>query len=104
MLYMVFFGDDHGNIWLSTNNGLSKFNPETLEFRNYSITDGLQSNQFSWGAFSKTRNGESFFGGINGLNSFFPENIEDNKNIPPVYIHHFPYRVYLAMRILTSLV
>jgi ligand-binding sensor domain-containing protein/two-component sensor histidine kinase len=82
-------GDDNGNIWLSTNNGLSKFNPETLEFRNYSITDGLQSNQFSWGAFSKTRNGELFFGGINGLNSFFPENIEDNKNIPPVYITSF---------------
>ncbi|MBN1300022.1 MAG: hypothetical protein JW995_02305 [Melioribacteraceae bacterium] len=79
-------GDDYGNIWLSTNNGISRFNPADKTFRNYDIYDGLQSNQFSWGAYCKTRDGELFFGGTNGLNSFNPEELYDNDYIPPVYI------------------
>ncbi|MDX1701555.1 MAG: two-component regulator propeller domain-containing protein, partial [Melioribacteraceae bacterium] len=79
-------GDDQGNLWLSTNNGISKFNIKTEEFRNFGVDDGLQSNQFFWGAFHKTSDNELFFGGINGLNSFFPNQLVENKNIPPVYI------------------
>ncbi|OGU36783.1 MAG: hypothetical protein A2068_09545 [Ignavibacteria bacterium GWB2_35_6b] len=79
-------GDKNGNIWLSTNNGISKFNPEQEIFRNYDISDGLQSNQFFWGAFHETRDGELFFGGINGLNSFYPGELKENTYIPPVYI------------------
>jgi len=79
-------GDKNGNIWLSTNNGISKFNPAQEAFRNYDISDGLQSNQFFWGAFHKTSDGELFFGGINGLNSFYPSELKENTYIPPVYI------------------
>lgn len=79
-------GDNYKNIWLSTNNGIAKFNPETEVFRNYDISDGLQSNQFFWGAYHKTTDGELFFGGINGLNSFYPSELKENTYIPPVYI------------------
>jgi len=79
-------GDNEGNLWLSTNNGISKFNLSEEVFRNYDTRDGLQSNQFFWGAAHKSKSGELFFGGINGLNSFFPNKLVDNKNIPPVLI------------------
>ncbi len=79
-------GDENSNIWLSTNNGLSEFDPETEKFRNYDIRDGLQSNQFSWGAYYKAHDGELYFGGINGLNSFYPDELIKNSNVPPVYI------------------
>ncbi|MBU2493170.1 MAG: hypothetical protein KJ571_11145 [Bacteroidetes bacterium] len=79
-------GDNEKNIWLSTNNGIARFNPETELFRNYDISDGLQSNQFFWGAYHKTFDGELFFGGINGLNSFYPGELKENTYIPPVYI------------------
>lgn len=79
-------GDDDGNIWLSTNNGISEFNPETEQFTNYDIRDGLQSNQFSWGAYYKSHDGELYFGGINGLNSFYPGELVKNSSIPPVFI------------------
>ena len=79
-------GDSEGNLWLSTNNGISKFNPIVNDFRNYNIEDGLQSNQFFWGAAHSADNGEFFFGGINGLNSFNPTQLLENKNIPPVFI------------------
>lgn len=78
-------GDDDNNLWLSTNNGISKFNSTDKNFRNYDLMDGLQSNQFFYGAFHANRDGELYFGGINGLNSFYPDKLEENKNIPPLY-------------------
>jgi len=82
-------GDNHGNLWLSTNKGLSKFNPQTETFKNYDVTDGLQSNEFNKGAYYTSNNGEMFFGGINGFNSFYPDSIKDNPYIPPVVITKF---------------
>jgi len=81
--------DDHNNLWLSTNNGLSKFNPSSKTFKNYSEKDGLQSNEFNTNAFYKTRNGEMFFGGINGFNVFHPDSVKSNPFPPSIVITDF---------------
>ncbi len=81
--------DEEGNFWISSNKGLSRFNPTTETFKNYSVEDGLQSNEFNGGAFFKSKSGEMFFGGIHGFNSFDPQQITDNPNLPPVVITGF---------------
>ncbi len=81
--------DHEGNLWLSTNRGLSRFNPKTKQFKNYDWTDGVQGNEFNRRAFYKNKNGEMFFGGVNGFNAFYPKNIKDNPYIPPVVITDF---------------
>jgi len=82
--------DDHGRLWLSTNKGLSCFDPQRGAFKNYDVTDGLQSNQFTFYAYFKSsRSGEMFFGGLNGFNVFHPDSIKDNPYIPPVVITAF---------------
>jgi DNA-binding NtrC family response regulator/ligand-binding sensor domain-containing protein len=81
--------DDQGYLWLSTNRGLSKFNPRTEMFKNYDMGDGLQSNEFNGNAYYKSKGGEMYFGGVNGFNVFYPENIKDNPYIPPVVITDF---------------
>lgn len=83
--------DNEGFIWMSTNKGISKLNPTfpiiPEYFRNYGKDDALQDNEFNQNAYYKSpRTGELLFGGVNGYNSFFPEEIEDNTNKPPVYI------------------
>lgn len=78
--------DKHGNLWLSTNKGLSKFNPQKETFRNYDVNDGLQSNEFNTGAYFLSKSGEMFFGGIKGLNYFYPEKIVDNPFVPEIVI------------------
>jgi len=89
MVYSI-LPDDEGNLWLSTNKGLSKFIPQTESFINYDLMDGLQSNEFNAGAYYKSkRTGELFFGGVNGFNCFYPDKIEINQNIPPVVITSF---------------
>jgi signal transduction histidine kinase/ligand-binding sensor domain-containing protein/DNA-binding response OmpR family regulator len=74
--------DSQDNLWLSTNRGISKYNIKTKKFRNYDVEDGLQSNEFNTGAVFKGSKGELFFGGINGLNYFFPDQINDNPFQP----------------------
>ncbi len=81
--------DDKGNLWLSSNKGISKFNPEKMTIINYDERDGLQSNEFTAGAYHRGKSGRMYFGGINGLNEFFPDKIKNNTYIPPVVITDF---------------
>jgi len=76
--------DDHGYLWLSTNFGISRFDPDTEIFRNFDAGDGLQSNEFNSSAYAKGGDGEFYFGGINGLTVFHPSNITDNSYVPEI--------------------
>ncbi len=76
--------DRQGYLWMSTNYGLSRFDPVRETFKNYDAGDGLQSNGFSAGADFKSASGEMFFGGVNGLNAFYPEKVTDNPYVPSV--------------------
>lgn len=78
--------DDNGLLWMSTNRGISVFDPFKKQFRNYDINDGLQSNEFNSGAYYKTRNNELLFGGINGFNIIEPSKIPFNTTKPLVNI------------------
>ncbi len=78
--------DEEGNLWVSTNNGITKFNPNKFQFRNYSVDDGLQSEEFNGGSYYKALDGEMFFGGIKGFNYFYPSEVTDNKFIPNIVL------------------
>ncbi len=78
--------EDEGNLWISTSNGLSKFNIAAKTFKNYTKSDGLGANTFNINSCYKSDDGEMFFGGFNGLTSFFPSQINDNNVAPPVII------------------
>lgn len=71
--------DKQGKLWMSTYNGLSQFDPSKKTFRNFSQSDGLQCNQFSYNAALSLSTGEFLFGGIEGFNVFDPVNITTQK-------------------------
>jgi len=62
--------DQQGNIWISTDKGLSKFSPADESFHNFFVKDGLLSDQFYWGASCADDKGNLYFGSIDGLNYF----------------------------------
>ncbi len=74
--------DDQLRLWISTNYGLSQFNLIGNHFKNFEAGDGLQSNEFNSGSCARMADGELFFGGVKGMNSFYPDQILDNP-IPP---------------------
>lgn len=81
--------DDKGNLWISSNKGLSKFNISTKKFRNFNRSDGLLINDFSAGASFKSKDGMLYFGGNSGVVVFDPEKIIENTFIPNVTITDF---------------
>ncbi len=87
--------DNQHNLWISTNNGISKATIGSeneklkITFRNYSTQDGLQDKVFNKWAFYKSKRGELYFGGISGFNAFYPDSIKDNPYLPPVHITDF---------------
>jgi signal transduction histidine kinase/ligand-binding sensor domain-containing protein len=68
--------DDHGNLWMSTNKGISNFNTTANTFTNYEDADGLQGNEFNRYAYGKSSSGWIYFGGINGFNYFRPNELQ----------------------------
>ena len=79
--------DSLHNLWLATDKGLAKFNPKTKEVVVFDPKDGLQNMGLkSWAI--QTRDGEMFFGGSDGFNSFYPDQMKQNQNQnkPPVVI------------------
>ncbi len=66
--------DKSGNLWLSTNRGISVFDPGRSSFiRHFSRSDGLQSDEFNTRAYFRSPDSKLYFGGVNGLSFFYPE-------------------------------
>lgn len=81
--------DESGNIWISTNLGLSLLDLKKNSIENYTFSDGLQSNEFSDGAFFLDRNHHLYFGGVDGLNYFKPQNIKRRSFVPNLKLSSF---------------
>jgi ligand-binding sensor domain-containing protein/serine phosphatase RsbU (regulator of sigma subunit) len=81
--------DAFGKIWLSTNRGIAVLNKSNNKILSYNNEDGLQGLEFNGGASFKSPEGELFFGGVAGLNSFFPDAMPKNDFVPPIVITTF---------------
>ncbi|AQG78538.1 hypothetical protein AWR27_03790 [Spirosoma montaniterrae] len=79
--------DNQGDLWLSSNQGLTRFSPRLGRVvKNYDVTDGLQSNEFNTNVCYKHTDGTLFFGGVNGITYFRPDQFRPNRFVPPVKI------------------
>jgi ligand-binding sensor domain-containing protein/two-component sensor histidine kinase len=81
--------DQKGSLWVSTNRGIARFSIINESFSTYGLKDGIQSNEFNLNAALRTRNGRILFGGMNGFNSFFPDEIRKNEKPARIAISGF---------------
>lgn len=81
--------DGQNNLWLSTNKGISKFNYITGEIRNFNVDHGLVGNQFNYKSYFKAEDGTMFFGAVNGLTWFHPEQIKTYESEPVIHFTNF---------------
>jgi signal transduction histidine kinase/ligand-binding sensor domain-containing protein/CheY-like chemotaxis protein len=81
--------DRLGRLWLSTNNGISRFDPKTKVFRNFGLADGIEGNEFKANSFFQASDGQMFFGSSKGFTTFYPDKMPDNNYIPPAYLTDF---------------
>lgn len=62
-------------LWLSSNYGLSRFHIQQEAFTNFFEEDGLSHNEFNRGSYFKARDGRMYFGGMRGINAFYPDQL-----------------------------
>jgi signal transduction histidine kinase/ligand-binding sensor domain-containing protein len=78
--------DQNGNLWLSTNKGISRFNQDNGVFVNYDLRDGLPEDEFISGSAATDREGNIYFGGINGITHFQPGDVGINSFSPVILL------------------
>lgn len=78
--------DRENTMWFATGGGLSRYDTASGRFRTYGVDDGLQSAEFNLRACYEAPDGEIFFGGMNGFNSFYPGRMGDNPFIPEMVV------------------
>ena len=81
--------DKLDNPWVSTNGGLAQIDVYDNRIVNFNINDGLQSNEFNGYSYFQSKSGEMFFGGVNGLNTFYPEDLSKEYYSSKVVIESF---------------
>ncbi|MFK8162577.1 MAG: two-component regulator propeller domain-containing protein [Lewinella sp.] len=81
--------DNQNKLWIGTNQGLCKFDPATESFTQYTLNDGIQSTEFSEHTIFKKPDNEIIIGGINGINTFYPEQIVASSVQPNITLTDF---------------
>ncbi|MDC0584356.1 response regulator [Bacteroidales bacterium] len=76
--------DDKGRLWVSTNQGICCYDPNTKQALNFNTSDGLQNQEFNSLSSAKRANGEILFGGNKGFNTFFPNKISIDSTSPDI--------------------
>lgn len=100
--------DKKGHFWISSARGISRIDPYHSKVENIKLTDGLQSNDFnSWTAYLAP-DGEMFFGGSQGFNRFYPEDITKNTYLSKPYLTQLtvkesPYKLPVVISEATSI-
>ncbi len=81
--------DKQGKFWMSTNYGISVFDPVQKKFRSYRGSDGVFINEFNYSGFYASADGELLFGGLGGIVSLYPEQLVKNVLPPTVLLRSF---------------
>ncbi len=79
--------DAHNNLWLSTNLGLSRFDPVTADVWSFTVDDGLPGNEYNRREYGKANDGRLYFGGVEGVTSFDPEVFYISSDPSPIVIN-----------------
>lgn len=81
--------DQAGDIWIASSLALSRFDPAQTQFTSFHAEDGMQLREFWDRSSFLAPSGQLYFGGENGMLLFHPDNIQNNKYVPPVIFTNF---------------
>ena len=85
-VFYALLEDGSENLWITTANGLVEFDMKNDTKKIYTKANGLTSDQFNYNSAYKDANGRMYFGSVDGMVSFKPEDFKKNSFSPPIYI------------------
>jgi len=80
---------DDENLWIGTYDGLAYFDKGEESFQNFYEEDGLTHNEFNYASAFKSSDGKLHFGGMNGINSFHPNDVLKTSGTPSLILTRF---------------
>ncbi len=101
MVYAIQAGNHPGEYWFSTDYGLFSLQPDG-HLNEYSIETGVQENEFNSNSYYKSENGKLYFGGINGITSFYPDEVTQSPDTIRTYISSFSVNNTILANYMTS--
>lgn len=81
--------DKEGFLWLTTNSGLVRFQPDSHTMKVYTTANGLLGDQFNYQSSFQAEDGTIYFGSTDGFIAFNPQNFQENKFLPSLVITDF---------------
>jgi two-component sensor histidine kinase len=90
--------DDDGNLWISSDYGLIRFNRKTLSVRTYTTGDGISHNEFNRTSSFRAKDGRLFFGGLDGVNVFNPKDFITDTNSFNVPLRVIAFNQFVGSR------
>ncbi|GAB3726571.1 hybrid sensor histidine kinase/response regulator transcription factor [Spirosoma lituiforme] len=92
------YADRRGHLWLSSDEGIMQFDPVRLTTRTYTEQDGITNNEFNRIAHYQDAQGRLYFGGLNGVTAFNPQDFEAEPPLPALPLHVVSFRLFDASR------
>jgi two-component sensor histidine kinase/ligand-binding sensor domain-containing protein len=90
--------DDYGNLWISSDYGLIRFNIKTFAEKTYTTIDGISQNEFNRTSSFRDKNGRLFFGGLDGVNVFHPKDFAADSNFLNVPLRIISFNQFVGSR------
>jgi signal transduction histidine kinase/DNA-binding response OmpR family regulator/streptogramin lyase len=81
-----------GQLWMSSNQGLMRWDPRSGDLRHFTPPDGVQSLEFSNTVAHVGPSGRFYFGGINGVNAFWPQRVPEQVSAPRLHLQNLNIR------------
>jgi signal transduction histidine kinase/DNA-binding response OmpR family regulator len=100
MVYSILPYEDKG-LWLGTANGISYFDLATETFLNFTTENGLGNTEYNTHAAYRSKEGRVYFGGLDGIDAFYPEDLLSPKvseNMPILLTGFSTFREKLEKR------
>lgn len=95
VLYAV-LEDDMGFLWISSEYGLMRFDPVSHFVKTYTTDDGITSDEFNRISYFKAADGQLFFGGLNGINAFYPKDFISDSTVAQTPVRLISFNKFSA--------
>ena len=86
VLYAVYEDEEEG-LWLPSDYGLMRFDKEFHAVNLYLPRDGMTHEEFNTLSHFKETDGRMYFGGLNGINAFYPSDLYSKKGSNKLKLH-----------------
>lgn len=89
VIYAI-FEDNHNRLWMSSDHGIMSIDKETFDVKTYLEKDGISHHEFNRTSQFQTEDGTIYFGGLNGITAFHPDDfITEAKDYPQLLISDY---------------